>query len=1759
MLLTICSKNNETDVDEAFRIRTEMPLRRSDVVSCRINWSPKSANLRDLAAELDLGLDSFIFIDDSPTECAEVQSSCPQVLTLQLPEKGEDIPAFLDHVWALDHWQTTADDRTRTAVYNQKLERERVQKQASNISEFVASLNLQIDITSIQPATLPRVSQLTQRTNQFNCTTIRRSEAEIQTLLNDGYECLTVDVSDRFGAYGLVGVVIYRASAEAIEVDSFLLSCRALGRGVEHRIIRHLGEVAGERGLGQVILPFHTTAKNTPARLFLDSIAGDYRSDTDTGFCLNLPAAYAADVSYRPTDAVVVVEETPKKAAAAPAAPAARFRDYERVAKLLRTPDQVLTELERLQPSTGIAGTDFEYADDTERRLAAIWSDLLGFERVGRDANFFQIGGHSLLGVRLLSRIYDDFPDAPITLTTLLAAPTIPQLAALLMPGASAATARDRIERRSADAPVALSIGQEGLWYVQQVESGNPFYSIPLALRLTGDLSLPALQAAVNAVIRRHDTLRTTIATGADGGVATIHEFVEQIVQRVDLRNEANPEQALQNALVAEAAKPFRLHEEAGIRTILFRTAEREHTLFVNINHVYADGWSMGVWRRDFASYYRAFVEGTPAALDELAVTYPDFAAWERNWINGKAASEQLAYWDRQLQGSQHALALPTDHPRPPRVTYLGSVENVSLSPALVQSLNELAGTTSATLFMTLLAGWYSLLYRYSGQEDILVGSPIANRTKPEVQGLIGLFMNMVVLRGDVSGQPTFRELLARVRDTTLAAYANQEYPFEKLVEQLKPDRDPSRTPFYQNILILQSAGTDEVTLPGVQVAWDDVHTGTAKTDLTLSLTPHAGGLRGSLEYNTDLFDTATIRRMLDHYEVLLRNAVANPDAAVSRLDLLTRSERRELIEGWNNTESQYPDRCVYELISEQAHATPDRVAVVFEGRTLTYGELNARANRLAHVLRKQGIGPDVLAGVLVERSPEMLISLLAVWKAGGAYVPLDPIYPQDRRDFMVEDSGLKILITDEYLQENAAAIEQESSDDPPVLSKPENLAYVIYTSGSTGKPKGVEIPQSAFTNFLWSFRTEPGMTADDTLLAITTISFDIAGLEMFLPLLTGARLVIASRETALQPDLLAQTIEEQSISVLQATPATWRLLLNAGWPGNSRLKVLCGGEALPPDLVAQMLPRCAELWNVYGPTETTVWSSVQLLKPEQERILIGKPIANTTTYVLDAALNLAPIGAIGELFIGGDGLARGYRNRPELTEEKFIPDPFRSNARIYRTGDLARWMPDGTLECLGRTDHQVKIRGFRIELGEIESVLKQQPGIRETVVAPRPDATGDQRLIAYVVMHDGQELDAGNLRAVLREQLPDYMVPSGFVALPALPLTANGKIDKKALPAPDEQMTAAATRDYIEPRTHIERQLAQIWAHTFGLEQVGALDNFFDLGGHSLLAVKLTGAINRTLGVNLPLNALFQYPTVEQLAGALNVEQKRVGLHSLYVIQASGSKPPIYWIPGGAALALFNLRHLITNLGPDQPVYGLGSDKPPSLNAIEDVVQRATQYLQLVRQNQPHGPYCLAGFCLGGLVAYEMAQQLLAAGEEVGFLGLVNTFLPNPYSRKDKLKVKVQRLIHQVQEHGDVLSFTRQKLKARREHRRLRNEIERGLEDVARNGFNDSMMGDWHVLLDATTQVLNRYTPSFYPGKVSLFISGDDEVASGIDPELDPRIMLRRYVQEHELIMLRGHHEGVLDMPYALDFAKRLSECLDNSNRSTRERLVCA
>jgi amino acid adenylation domain-containing protein len=1133
-----------------------------------------------------------------------------------------------------------------------------------------------------------------------------------------------------------------------------------------------------------------------------------------------------------------------------------------------------------------------------EEMVAGLWAQVLGVEHVGIDDNFFALGGHSLLATQVMSRVRDAF-HVELPLRCLFETPTVAALAANLdtalrsSPGVRVLP----LQPVAREGELPLSFAQQRLWFLDQLEPNNPFYNLPGAIRAQGLLQVAALEQTCSAIVRRHEALRTTFPAIQGRPVQVITPAQPLALLVIDLC--ALPatvrEAAMQRLVYTETQRPFDLARGPLVRLTLLRLAADTHVMLLTMHHIVSDAWSLGIFLRELGALYTAYTTGQPASLPALPIQYVDFAVWQRQWLRGEVLEAQLAHWRRQLASAPPVLELPTDRLRPTVQTFQGASHTFTIAPSLVAALQALSQHAGVTLFMTLLAAFTVLLQRYTGQDDIVVGAPSAGRTQVETESLIGCFFNTLVLRIDVTRNPSVRELLSRVREVCLEAYAHQDVPFEMLVEVLQPARALRHTPLFQVLFALQNVPWQTLELPGLTLRSLEIDPGTAKCDVALFLRQHAGSLTGTLEYSTALFDAATMARLAGHFQTLLAGIVDHPDQRLAALPLLTAPERQELVVAWNATQvPRPPDTCLHELFEAQVARTPNAIAIVYEEAQLTYGALNRRANQVAHYLLKLGVGPETRVGLCVERSLAMLVGLLGILKAGGAYVPLDPAYPKERLAFLLEDAYVRVLLTQERLLQalpeprmavvcldsDWERIAHESDKNPFHPTAPAHLAYVIYTSGSTGRPKGVQIQHRSVVHLCETTRPRFDFGADDVWTLFHSYAFDFSVWEIWVPLLYGSRLIITPLWVTQSPEAFDALLRTERVTVLNQTPSAMRQLMQVearvAEPARDlalRL-IICGGEAFPRELVPQLLAWEIPVWNFYGPTEATVWAAInqaEAMVIKEGAVPIGRPLPNTQLYVLGAYHQPVPLGVPGELHIGGVGLARGYLNRPELTAERFIPNPFSDELgeRLYKTGDLVRYRPDGFIEFLGRIDNQVKLRGFRIELGEIEAVLEQHAAVQKTVVVAREDTPSDLRLVAYIVPAQEPAPTSRTLRHFLGAKLPPYMVPATFVLLEALPLTPNGKVDRRALPAPD-WTRPAQDEAYVAPRTPVEEVLVQIWAEMLGVEQVGVYDDFFALGGHSLLATQVLARVRDAFQVPLPLRPLFEVPTVANLALAV-------------------------------------------------------------------------------------------------------------------------------------------------------------------------------------------------------------------------------------------------------------------------------------------------
>jgi amino acid adenylation domain-containing protein len=1411
----------------------------------------------------------------------------------------------------------------------------------------------------------------------------------------------------------------------------------------------------------------------------------------------------------------------------------------------------------------------------TEELVAEIWGQVLGIQRIGIHDNFFQLGGHSLLATQVVSRIREAF-EVEIPLRNIFEAPTVAGLAENIDVSRGAGLKAPPIVPVSRDGELPLSFAQQRLWFIDQLEPGTSVYNFPAAVRLKGPLNLEALTKSLNEIVERHEVLRTTFAT-VDGGwpVPVIAPQLRILLPMVDLRQlpESEQESAIQRMVTTEARQPFDLAKGPLVRATVLRLDENEHVGLLTMHHIVSDGWSTGILIRELATLYQGYCSGMPVLLPDLPVQYADFAHWQRQWLQGEALESQLSYWKQRLGNTPPVLEVPLDHPRPETQTYRGAHISLALPQNTSDALKALSRQHGVTLFMTLLAAFKMLLHSYTSQDDIIIGTPIANRNRLETEGLIGFFVNTLVLRTDLSGDPAFPEVLRRVREVCLGAYAHQDLPFERLVEDLRLTRDLSRNPLFQVMFVLQNARLGAMELPGLTLSPVEVDSGTTHFDLTLHIADTGDDLVVTFAYATDLFDATSIDRMLRHYATLLEAVCASPDRCLSELPILSETERQQLVSEWNDTGTVGQNTlCIHQLFEAQVERTPDAIAIAFEDEHLTYEQLNRKANQVAHCLRAFGVHAEVPVGVFLNHSLDMVIGLLGILKAGGVYVPLDAASPKERLACMLDDADILVILTQEPLQsklpEHAATavcldsgwdtIAQEDAANPICSSIAENLAYIIYTSGSTGQPKGVLISHASIAEHCLNIGKYYELEASDSVLQFASLSFDLS-LEQILPtLITGARLVIVST-TVWRPTEFQRRLAESKLTVLNLPTSYWQELARE-WADVSELVpaiqprlFIVGGDRMLPEFLNlwQRTPmRSVRLINAYGPTEATITATALDVAPwlrQQsgfQNIPIGRPLANREAYILNQYGNAVPAGVPGELYIGGASLARGYLKRPEFTAEKFIPNPFSAElgSRLYRTGDRARYRPDGNIEFLGRIDHQVKVRGFRIELGEIEAALRQHPTVSEAVVLAQETPLGETQLVAYLVACKESLPAARELRNFLLEKLPDYMVPTVIIPLDALPFTSSGKVDRNALPKPDRERFESE-RVFVAPRNDLELQLSSLWEEVLGVRPIGVTDNFFELGGHSLAAVRLFALIEKRLGRKVPLATVFRGATVEQLANILRQHAEVAPHSSLVAIQPGGKRRPLFLIhPAGGHV--FPYVHLANRLGSNQPCYGLQArGLEEGQEPHKRIEEMAAFYIDAVRTVQAKGPYLLGGWSMGGVVAFEMAQQLHALGENTALLALLDTRIPSAHEEFTDDNFEVTLLVDFIRYFG--LSLDPKDSLSRLSKHEL---LERVLEHAKRAGLVPSDIEVSHAqpfieLCKADFRATQNYVLHQYPGRITLFKAREELAEALSDPTLGWSEWASGGVKVE---VVPGNHATMVYKPQVEVLAEKLRTLLD-------------
>jgi amino acid adenylation domain-containing protein len=1253
-----------------------------------------------------------------------------------------------------------------------------------------------------------------------------------------------------------------------------------------------------------------------------------------------------------------------------------------------------------------------EVETDSENIIAEIWKQVLGLKKISRNDHFFELGGHSLLGSQFLARLNQQL-SIQLRPMSLFQFPRLNEFAKFVDQNRSVASDTilkplTRCVEGTDDAP--LSLMQSRFWLMHQAISSPEVYNIADVIILKGSLDRTVLQQALQVVVEREPMLRT-IFPGQDGigrqRAFTRYSVNMPLVDLSGLPTQAREEKRSQISAEMGSIR-FDLMTTPPWVTRLVRMASEEYYLFFTWHHILVDEKTRSPLFKTWFEIYSDLLLKKVVDRAEVPIRYLDFSSWQREQDLESTWDRSKNYWREKLSGLAPPIVLPGERSREGRTSYRGIWQTFEIPKTIRPKVVELSRRLGVTPFMMFVGIFQTLLARLSNQQDICVGTPLSTRTVPGTETMMGCFINTIPLRNQLDLGRSLEENLIQIRQTILEALDHSDLPFEKLVEALRPERNPGYHPYFQQMFTWQAENDLHGTTPqGLE--WH-LEAGTqpgVRFDLELIIEERGNEYRGTLAYNTDLYPCETMELLIQRFNTVLLDAVTHPDRPLSDLEIMTEQERYQVIFGWNQTELNYPSLSAAYLVEEQAQKRPDTIAITCDGQKITYGRLNTKANQLAHRLIEMGVKPDTLVGLCVERSIDMVTAALAIWKAGGAYVPLDPDFPPDRLAFYVQDSMMPIIVAHERLLDRlptvTAKILRIDTESRQLINYPEvtpysnvapsNLAYAIYTSGSTGRPNGVMVEHRQLVNFLISMQREPGIVPEDVMLSVTTLSFDIHHLEIWLPLITGSKIVIATRRDGGDGLRLRSVMEANQISIMQATPATYRLLHAAGWEGGPGLKVLCGGEPLQFELAEKLTKEVGEVWNMYGPTETTVWSTIHHVMDAKPPISIGHPIANTQVYVLDETLRPVPIGCTGEIWIAGDGLARGYLNRPELTAKKYLADPFRPEQRMYRTGDLGRWLTNGTLECLGRADHQVKIRGFRIELGEIERVLSEHSQVKNAVVVARRDLSGVDSLHAYVILTRIGVLDAAELRNWLGLRLPDYMVPRSFTSLEQFPLTPNGKIDRKALPEPVIK-AVVENEAFALPENDAERALLPIWEEVLNVRPISVTSNFYEMGGHSLLAAILMARIESRLGHRIPLEALFTAPTIRQLGEYLQ-QRLELGTECMVPFQCRGARPPLYMVAGvGGHVFTFHQFSLL--LGPNQPCYGMkavgidGTEEP-----LDDFVAIAQRYAKEILAERQRGPFILSGYSIGGVIAYETAIQLRLLGHEVPMLIIYDVNAP--------------------------------------------------------------------------------------------------------------------------------------------------------------------
>ena len=1390
----------------------------------------------------------------------------------------------------------------------------------------------------------------------------------------------------------------------------------------------------------------------------------------------------------------------------------------------------------------------------TEKRIAKIFSEVLHIKKVSLEDSFFALGGHSLSALQVVSRLDKTFKQK-CQVSTIFDNPSIKKLAEHIENSTVVSPEDNKITRYETPGIIPLSFSQKRIWFLDKYDgSENRTYNVPITFGLKGKLDIETLKQSFNVLIERHHSLRTSFPETNGIPRAELSDLFE-----IDISVENTSKENLDFMLLEKFQHKFNVAELPLFKVSILKLSDNNQIVMMNFHHIICDGWSIKNLIEELNIVYTAMSSNKNCSLTELPIQYSDFAVWQSGQNETEDFKKQLDYWERQLNDCTD-LELPSDFTRPAEQKYNGDIVRFNIGKKLLSDIKSLTNKNDSSLFMFFMTLFNILLKRYTGVDDIVVGTPVASRNDKDLESVIGVFINSLALRNNLSGDVTFNDLLLRVKKTSLDAFDNQDVSIELLIDLLKVKRDSSKSPIFQVMMILQNASNDvHLEFPELEEFDYKFNPKVSKFDLTLMLEENNGTIEAGFEYNTDLYRIETIERMAGHYLQLLKSVLKNPESNINYLDILTPVEHKLLLKKWNDTAVAIPNKDICELIEEKCIEYAAKTAVICGDLKLTYSELSEKSNRLANYLIHKSVKPGDYVGIYMNRSIDMLVSLIAVWKSGCAYIPLDPSFPSDRLEYMIKDSNPKIIITEKQLgnstilnSKNIIVLDTEwdnmmniKSSSPGITYTFDTPAYVIYTSGSTGKPKGVILSHVNMLNFLLSMQKSPGMNKDDIILAITTLSFDIAVLELYLPLITGAQIILATAEDVLDSFKLIELMNEHDTTMLQATPSSWKMLLDANWNGNPNLKALTGGEPITPPLAKELLKRSNELWNMYGPTETTVWSTIHKIKDSKPPILVGCPIDNTQIYVLDTYKNPVPVGVSGNLFIGGEGVASGYLNRPELTSEKFIQNPLSSDVDdiVYETGDIGKFNSKGILECLGRSDFQVKISGHRIELGEIASELLKIDSINDAVVDVYMDANQVKRLVGYLILNNNEEVSQADIKNKLKTALPDYMVPNFYMTMDSFPLTPNGKTDRKKLPKPKDMGKTSET-NYVIPYTPIQEVLCDCYQTLLNVKKIGINDNFFELGGDSLLTIQVIDTLNKA-GLKLRVEQIFKYHSIEDLAEAISKSESSVSnsIGSSCLIELQKGKKgenPFYLIhtPPGDLLGYVNL---VKGLDNDIPVYGFRSigldDGDLCHKTIPDM---ASYYIKKLLEIQPKGPYFLGGWCLGGTVAFEMAQQLSQKGHKIELLAVFDSIGLKPKDKKLKFKYNLSRIGgFSLSGPKKWMGYVRGKLKSK-----LNDEMD----DIINN---DNSFKDIGIFKNRSVVRINNmnaaiaYRTEFYNGEVSVFIAEEQHPA--IMPH--PQLSWTTLAEEITVISTPGKHETLLKPPNVKKLAENLNKLIKSKS----------